>query len=130
MKFKIQRHYLWPIIILLAIHAASSESKLASPQLGFSYDKIAHLLVFGLLATTILRIPGIFKHGWRGVCSAILIVAVYGLLDEYRQFLTPGRSVEFNDWLADTFGAIVASIVYFKWHWYRNLLEYPCFGQK
>jgi len=121
---------LWPLVMVLAIHAASSESNLASPKLGFSYDKIAHLLVFGLLATTILRIPDVFKLGWRGVYSVILVVAVCGLLDECRQLFTPGRSVELNDWLADSCGAILASILYFKWHWYRHLLEYPCFVRK
>jgi VanZ family protein len=36
---------------------------------------------------------------------------------------TDGRSVEFKDWVADTSGAILASILYLKWNWYRQILE-------
>ena len=55
---------------------------------------------------------------------AALITSVYGACDEFRQSLTPTRSVEFADWLADTFGAFAAVTLYSKWHWYRRLLEW------
>lgn len=111
---------------------ASGTKNLAAPDLGFdfSYDKIAHLLVFGLLATAVLRIPHFFKKGWRGVCITILLISLYGALDEYRQSFTAGRYVELDDWIADTLGATIASIVYLKWHWYRRLLELPLLRAK
>lgn len=104
----------------------SGTKNLAAPDFGFdfSYDKLAHLLVFGLLATAVLRIPRFFNNGWRGVCLTIALISLYGALDEYRQSFTTGRYVELDDWIADTLGAILASIVYFKWHWYRRLLEW------
>ena len=43
---------------------------------------------------------------------------------------TEGRSVEFNDWIADTCGAFVASILYLKWRRYRQILEMRLFGSK
>ncbi len=103
---------------------ASSTTHLAVPSFDFSYDKLAHLLVFGLLATAVLRIPRIFNKGWRGVCITIALLSLYGALDEYRQSFTVGRAVELDDWIADTLGAIIASIVYYKWHCYRRLLEW------
>lgn len=111
---------------------ASGTKDLAAPDFGFdfSYDKVAHLLVFGLLATAVLRIPRIFNNGWRGVGIAILLISLYGVLDEYRQSFTAGRYVELDDWIADTLGAILASIVYYKWHWYRRLLEWPALKQR
>jgi VanZ family protein len=125
---KIQRHHIWPFAIALSIFIASSSSKLATPDLGFdfSYDKLAHLLVFGLLATSFLRIPYILNKGWKGVCITIILISTYGMLDEFRQSFTPGRSVELDDWIADTLGATLASIAYYKWHWYRRVWEYRC----
>jgi VanZ family protein len=123
---KLQRHHLWPFCIALTIFLVSGTSKLATPDLGFdfSYDKLAHLLVFGLLATAVLRIPQFFEQGWKGACLTICIVSIYGALDEYHQSFTVARYVELDDWIADTVGASLASILYLKWHCYRNFLEW------
>ena len=110
----------------------SGTKDLTTPDLGFdfSYDKLAHLLVFGLLATAVLRIPRFFNRGWQGVCITILLISSYGALDEYRQSFTAGRYVELDDWIADSLGAIIASVVYYKWHRYRRTLEWICFRRK
>lgn len=121
---KIKRHTIWPCALAISIYAASSQSTLTVPDVGVSYDKLAHLLVFGLLATAVLRIPYVINKSWRGVLLTILIVSGYAILDEFRQSLTPGRAVELNDWIADTLGAILASILYLKWQRYRQFWEY------
>ena len=126
----LKRHNIWPFVLILLVYLASGRSKLAAPEVGFSYDKIVHFLVFGLIATTIIRIPNFIEKGWKGVCITILIVSVYGAFDEFRQSFTQGRFVDPIDWVADTSGAIIASIFYFKWAWYRKKLESPCFGDK
>jgi VanZ family protein len=120
---KLKRHNIWPLALVLVIFAASSHSSLATPVTGFSYDKLTHFLVFGLLATSVLRIPYFLNKRWRGILLTILIVSSYGVIDEFRQMFTDGRSVEFKDWVADTSGAILASILYLKWNWYRQILE-------
>ena len=129
---KVERHIIWPVALALAIFMVSGSKDLAVPDLGFdfSYDKLAHLLVFGLLATAVLRIPCIFNGGWRGVCITIALISLFGALDEYRQSFSPDRFVELDDWIADSLGAILASVVYYKWHWYRRILEWHCFGKK
>ena len=55
--------------------------------------------------------------------KVVLIVSFYGILDELHQLFTDGRSVDFKDWVADTFGAILASVLYLKWDRYRSILE-------
>jgi VanZ family protein len=127
----IQLHHIWPFALALAIFLASGTPNLAAPDLGFqfSYDKVAHLLVFGLLATAVLRIPGMFEQGWRGALITIALISLYGGLDEYHQSFTAGRAVELADWIADSLGALIASIVYLKWHGYRRLLEWPTVKQ-
>lgn len=111
---------------MLAIFFASGTSRLATPDLGFqlSKDKIGHFLVFGLLATLILRTPALRSRGFAAVAIAALLTSAFGAFDEYRQSFVPERSVEFDDWLADTAGAIVAVLVYAKWTFYRELLEW------
>ena len=121
---KVKRHTIWPCALVISIYAASSQSTLTVPDVGVSYDKLAHLLVFGLLATAVLRIPYVINKGWHGVLFTILVVSGYAILDEFRQSLTPGRAVELNDWIADTLGAIIASILYLKWQRYRQFWEY------
>jgi VanZ family protein len=69
----------------------------------------------------VLRAPGLcFARAWR----AAVAVSLFGLCDEWRQSFTPGRFVEFADWVADTVGALVAVFVYQTWPAYRRLLEW------
>lgn len=118
--------HLFTILLLIAIFLASGTPRLATPDLGFTFskDKLAHFLVFGLLATSLLRTPQVVSRGWRGALIAILLTSAYGAGDEFHQSMTPGRSVEFADWIADTTGAAVAAIVYLKWDLYRKILEW------
>ena len=120
------RAYLWPVLLVIVIFVSSGSQDLAAPGLGFQFhiDKIAHILVFGLVATSILRTPKFKDLTLRSMLTAASITSAYGACDEFRQSLTPARSVEFADWLADTFGAFAAATLYAKWHWYRRLLEW------
>lgn len=103
---------------------ASGRSQVAAPSVT-GFDKAAHFAVFGLLGTLAVR-PMRGPHAWR----AVVIVAVFGGADELRQSLTPGRSMEFADWMADTAGAALAVTAYTAWTWYRRLLETPLWKQK
>lgn len=98
---------------------ASGRSQVAAPNV-VNIDKLIHFSVFGLLATLVVRAPGM-----RGAWMAAVAVSLFGIADEIRQSFTPGRSVEFADWLADTAGAAVAVVLYTFWAWYRRLLELP-----
>lgn len=127
---KVKRHYIWPFALAVAIFLASGTSNLAAPNVGFSYDKLAHFLVFGLVATSVIRIPVFINRNWNGALKVICLISLYGVLDEFRQSFTAGRSVEVDDWIADTLGALLASVLYLKWHWYRRLLEWHCFKKQ
>jgi len=118
--------YLWPLALAFGIFLASGTQRLAAPDLALplSKDKFAHFLVFGLLATAILRTPRFGGLRLRDLFAAALIASAYGAFDELRQSLTPGRSVEPADWFADTLGALGAVFVYARWHAYRRLLEW------
>ena len=111
--------WLYPIALASMVVIASGRSHVASPP-GINFDKLAHFSVFGLLGTLIARSPGVSRFRY-----AILIVSLFGIGDEFRQSFTPGRSVEFADWMADSLGAAVAVTLYAFWPRYRALLETP-----
>lgn len=84
-------------------------------------DKVTHFAVYGLLATLVVRLGKSPRSAW----IAFAIVSVYGMTDEWHQSFTPGRDVEFADWVADTLGAALAILLYRRWDGYRNWLESP-----
>lgn len=121
---KIDRDYCWPLLIVGTIFMVSGQSEVATPGFSFTHiDKIAHFGVFGALATSLIRLEFFRKQGWKGAVQVILLVSLFGGLDEWRQSFTPGRMVEFGDWVADTLGAGVAAVLYQVWPWYRKRLE-------
>ena len=70
------------------------------------WDKTVHFLFFGTIAfflwiATAKRWPLLI---W-------VVVLLVGAIDETRQYYTPGRNADVNDWLADGFGAAAALMV-------------------
>lgn len=117
-----KRQWIWPVAVAALIFLASSRSQLGGPGIP-GIDKVVHFAVFGLLATLVVRLG----RGSRAAWLSVVVVSAYGLLDEWHQSFTPGRSVELADWLADTGGAALAVVMYAGWAWYRNFLEAPVF---
>ncbi len=120
-----RRAALWPGLLAAII---TWESVSAVPGVGppwLSFDKLAHFGVFGLLATAIARLGPAAR--WRGLGAwwAVVLVSAFGGATELLQGLTPMRSMEFDDWAADTLGAGVAVACYLNWTGYRRLLERP-----
>lgn len=111
--------WLYPLALAAVVVIASGRSQVAAPPV-VNIDKIVHFSVFGLLATLLARCPGVRRFRY-----AIALVSLFGISDEFRQSFTPGRSVEFADWMADTLGAATAVTLYAFWPWYRRLLEFP-----
>jgi len=108
---------------MFAITTVSGGQPAALPFEFFSMDKVAHLLVFGLLATSIYRAS---SNDWPQAARtalAIGLTAVFGLSDELHQSTTPGRVMDFADWTADVVGGVLAVFVYRAWSGYRRCLE-------
>jgi VanZ family protein len=109
--------WLYAVVLAAVIVWASGHGQVAAPGI-VDFDKAAHFSVFGLMATLVLR-----PMGGRRVWLAVVIVSFFGGTDELHQSFTPGRSMEFADWIADTCGAIVAVTAYSFWPLYRRVLE-------
>jgi len=90
-------------IFIEALHGPTIDNRII-PNL----DKIAHVAAFGLLALLLLRyLRSIgFANGWRILLGVGLTITVLGVLDEWVQSLTPGRTASPMDVLADGVGAV------------------------
>lgn len=113
----------WPTALAVTVAWCSGHElpHWAQPTLG--EDKIEHLLVFGLMATLLARLESVQRTRPFGIYAAAIAVSVFGLTDELHQHFTPGRAMDAWDWIADTSGAVLATLLYAHWHGYRRLLE-------
>ena len=71
-----------------------------------TWDKGVHFLFFGAMAFLLW-----IATAKRWPLAVWLAVAFIGFADETLQASTPGRTADFNDWLADGFGAAAMLIV-------------------
>lgn len=71
-------------------------------------DKVMHLLIF-LVLTSLFRAA--FRTQW---WLPVVLMAVYGALIEVLQGMTPVRSADPMDWLADMTGVLLAMLIWPK----------------
>lgn len=107
---------LWAVLIFVF----SSIPGRSLPEVDiFSFDKIAHFFVFGVLGYLNVRwfyhfraSPVLlFRHY---VFFSICIVTVYAGLDELHQLLVPNRTCSLLDFLADVLGILSAHLIFVK----------------
>lgn len=107
--------------ILLLI--ATSIPSQALPEL-LGSDKVKHFLAYAgltvlLTATLLVQDKNIFFKK-NAFISAVLVVIVYGFLDEMHQLFIPGRDAEFLDWVADFGGALTGSFIFLLYYKYEK----------
>lgn len=106
------KYQLPPLLWIVFIYVLSSIPKL---QEGFHIplgsDKIIHAAMFFVLCLLVRRA---FMHqGYvsllraHALLGALIFAVVYGMLDEYHQQFTPGRTPDFYDVVADAGGALL-----------------------
>lgn len=122
------RAVVWPLVLMAMIFVASANSQIAAPNVS-GIDKVGHFIVYGWLGVLWARVPWVARLKPLGVWTAVAVASLYGITDEFHQSFTPGRGVEFADWLADTAGALVAVTLYARWHGLRRWLEGGLFSR-
>jgi VanZ family protein len=82
----------------------------------FGRDKVLHMFEFGLLAFLLYRAfrfqTKLTRLAARPIFYATILTILYGPLDEFHQLLTPGRSFDPFDMIADMFGALAFVGIY------------------
>ena len=96
----------WAALIL----ALTSVPGSAVPDVGVdSGDKLAHLLLYGVLGALALRAAWNPTHPLRSIMVVALGVALFGAADELHQLIIPGRSADLVDWVADSIGGLTGA---------------------
>ena len=105
------KYWLPPIAWAVLIFTASSFSTSGLPPTFPHADKVAHFIIYGILALLLYRaLHGERKFGpLAAMLLSVLLASVYGALDEFHQYFVPTRSTDVADWMADTLGALIAS---------------------
>ncbi len=80
-------------------------------------DKGLHCIVYGVLALSALFAVPEYKYQANPFWVSLLVVLfclLYGISDEFHQSFIPGRFPSVLDLLADTIGAVVVVLVWFR----------------
>jgi len=115
----VQMFWYWVPVALYAgaIFYLSSQShpeeELPSFLLEEVSDKVLHAVEYGILSLLCYRAfrraagPSVARQG---LVLAIITASVYGITDEVHQFFVPFRESSWQDWLADTIGAVIGAL--------------------
>jgi len=109
--------YVW-LLLLCAycglIYWLSDQSHLPLPFVFNMQDKLIHAAAYAVMAF-------LFWQAWQGRLSlrllAVLTVAfcsLFGVTDEWHQSFVPGRDASVFDWMADTLGAFLLTMVRYR----------------
>lgn len=74
-------------------------------------DKLGHLCMYGGLGFLTVRSLAADLRPWRLFALVLVGVSAFGAIDEWHQQFIPGRSVDVQDWFADTVGAGLGSMM-------------------
>jgi VanZ family protein len=99
---------------IIFIISAQPGDRLPLPSF-FGADKIAHALIYSLLAAaTLISLPAGLRSDRPRLTAVIvwLICLGYGLSDELHQSFVPGREASVGDLLADGFGAAAVCTIW------------------
>jgi len=115
------RHQVLTILWAIFIAFATLTPGESMPEVDFwdfaNADKLAHFGVFAILS--FLMVKGFSKQALflrlksNAMILTLLTTVLYGGLIEYAQSFIPGRSIEFNDMLANGLGSMLGVITYF-----------------
>lgn len=120
--------WLPPLVWAGLIFFISNQPKETFQKLGFTGQALSvggHLIVyFVLMILLVLALRASTNLSNKQVyLVAFLIVAIYGLSDEYHQSFVPGRTPTLEDWLVDLIGAGLAMLVLLRWDHRQNIAK-------
>ncbi len=118
--------YIWVLCLLMyctLIYFLSDQSRLPLPDLlNFQMsDKLIHALAYAVMAFLFWQAGKAWmihrgKIQWSALAVlCVLFCACYGLSDEWHQSFVEGRDASVWDWVADTMGAMLLTIMLKKW---------------
>jgi len=112
--------FIWLFLLLCycaLIFWLSNQSHVPVPSVFDAQDKLIHASAYAVMAFLFWKAG----CGWSGpidrrclALSGVVFCSFYGITDEWHQSFVPGRDDSVFDWLADTAGAFLLTIVLYK----------------
>jgi VanZ family protein len=97
---------------MLVIFGLSAQSNPLPEVTAHVWDKLLHTSEYGGLAVLLVRALRGEGLSWGVVIAlATVIASLYGMSDEIHQSFVPGRDAAVGDWVADTTGGLIGSLV-------------------
>jgi len=89
----------------------SSQPGIDTPLLFPGQDKLFHMAAFGILGFFLMGGVKTTGSGYRTgqLWFVVVLVMLYGLLDEFHQYFVPGRDADILDVLADAAGGLLGA---------------------
>jgi VanZ family protein len=88
----------------------------------YKIDKVVHLIMFGILSALVLR--ALRERDLLplrvALALAVVVTSAYGASDEWHQMFVPNRYPSVSDWVADTLGAGLAAVLYYRYESRRS----------
>lgn len=75
------------------------------PKMAIRIDWVAHFCLYAVLGALLARVGVLESWSRRRLVAAVVMVSLFGVLDELHQLFIPGRSAEVGDWAMDTLGS-------------------------
>jgi len=100
-------------IYMLTILSISALPSKAIPDIGFQHtDKIAHFLEYSILG--FLAVKSFFPRKLVGLICVISFGMMFGAFDEWWQSFISDRCTSVADFIADTAGMLIGSILSYR----------------
>ena len=89
----------------------SSQPSIDMPSFFPGQDKLFHMVEFGVLGFFLMGGMKTTSSGYRTgqIWFVVVLVMLYGLLDEFHQYFVPGRTMDIYDALADAAGGLLGA---------------------
>lgn len=121
---RLLKFYLPALLWAGLIFYLSHQSYIQTPELGINFtDKLGHFGVYAILGYLIIRATTLNQPKKlipRNLIFSAILALLYGASDEFHQYFIPGRCLEFDDFIADALGAIVAIMIFF---WIKKRIQ-------
>jgi VanZ family protein len=98
---------------MAGLYYLSDQPSLPAPQLFPHQDKLIHAAAYAILAVLLLLAMPMKTSGFTSqqALVATLLASLYGITDEFHQSFVPGRDADLLDWMADTGGALISTLL-------------------
>lgn len=107
------------VIIGISWFLSSQEHVVGMPSF-WNADKLVHFVCFGGLCFWVALGCNTKTMPRKLIALPVMIVSVYGIIDEIHQSFVPGRESSVLDWCADTLGAVLGVFIFLS---IRKLLK-------